>query len=731
MSTVSKLPLNNEIELITEEVDKGFEDSNLIRKFLEKRIQIEDEYAKNLQKLVKSQPSLTKLGGISGAFSVILDNTNQYCNHVIQTMQRMSEDVNTSLKNFLKELKNEQKNYILDGQNLAKERKEIFDALRNAKAKYDSVSAFPDSDQSKMKEAEEEYKQQVAAVNRYQALFHNEKLPKIQNDFQRLETMRMQRMKTNLKKYVGEWETFPQKLSLSMKASEDSVNAIDTKKDIMTFVHFNKSLNNQWPDFIFEQCDKKKKNSGWRSTVAALKNVGGGSSAGQPAPSHKDLMNSYVPNTQKQDASNNHPNAVFGVALADVMEKQRTRFPDFNVPYVLVLLVSQIKQLNGLQTEGIFRIPGHNADVIAIKKRFNEGDYTLAENNVHTVTSTLKAFMREMPQALIPDAMYEAFVSCDTGTEMANVVQKLAPVNQRCLTYMSHFLKELTLPENVQHSKMTIDNMSISFAPSLLRCSNPELFMTNIEREKNFIRVLIEAHAELLEAFPLKLGGLDSVGSGGGGGGGSTYSAPLDRSGPPPLARTYKERSDTVTAASPPPLASYHPLTSSYDDYQYPAAASAAAHSPQPPPLSSMSSDQSPSRPLPAPRQMPVPVPRQMPVPVPSQGQGHGQNLNRSLNKQQTQALQQQSSSPPPLSSSPIDAPPRVRPPRPPNAPTVNGEHHNTPTNNNNTSGGPPPPLRSPDKGGAAMSPPPLAPVDRERKFSIFSNLPPPPTMPH
>jgi len=267
----TKLPLNNETDLICDEIEKGLSDSTIIKKFLEKRAQIEEEFAKNLQKLCKSQPTLSTEGGISDAFSVIVESMNQFSSHILQSVQKINSDINEPLSLFLKDFKSEQKSFISDGLNLAKERKVVFENLRMAKSNYDSIYKDPESDPNKITVAEEEYKSQINIANSYHTSFHNDKLPKIQNDIQRLETIRMQRMKTNLKKFITEFQSIPQKYTLCLKESEDSVNAIDTKHDIMNFVNFNKSINVTTPEFIFEACEKEKKEKRMETNNVSVK----------------------------------------------------------------------------------------------------------------------------------------------------------------------------------------------------------------------------------------------------------------------------------------------------------------------------------------------------------------------------------------------------------------------------------------------------------------------------
>ncbi|KYR01703.1 RhoGAP domain-containing protein [Tieghemostelium lacteum] len=503
----TKLPANNEIELISEEIDKGLNDSTTIRKFLEKRIQIEEEYAKSLQKLCKSQPNLKKIGGITSAFAVMVENLNQYSNHILAIAQKVNDDISEPLNTFIKDLKSEHKTYVSDGQDLAKERKAVFDALRNSKSNYDSIFKDPESDASKIGIAEEEYREQISIANKYENLFHSEKLPKIQNDIQRLETIRMQKMKTNLKKFIAEFESAPIKFTQTQKESEDIVNAIDTKRDIMAFVNFNKSINTATPEFVFEACEKEKKKKGWRSTMSVLGiNIGGSSNSGANQQSERVIHTGNYSKHSHDDTSHQSPNAVFHVPIGEVMSKQKNRYPDLDVPYVLVLLVQLIKRNDGFKTEGIFRIPGHNESITLLKKQLNEGDYKVQETNVHVLASLLKLWLREMPQPLIPDALYDKAVQCENTDDLIQIVFKQLPsINQKIVTFIVSFLNDLISPDNVLLSKMNLDNVSMVFAPSFLRCTNPEKILTNVELEKYFIKILIESHSTLLDICPLNL----------------------------------------------------------------------------------------------------------------------------------------------------------------------------------------------------------------------------------
>ena len=59
----------------------------------------------------------------------------------------------------------------------------------------------------------------------------------------------------------------------------------------------------------------------------------------------------YCQNTQQQPF---HP-SMFGTTLEEVMELQKEKFPDLQLPWVVTALTDAVLQLSGPQTEGIFR----------------------------------------------------------------------------------------------------------------------------------------------------------------------------------------------------------------------------------------------------------------------------------------------------------------------------------------------------------------------------------------
>lgn len=63
--------------------------------------------------------------------------------------------------------------------------------------------------------------------------------------------------------------------------------------------------------------------------------------------------------------------SVFGQSLDHIMRSQSSTYPDRMVPVILPFLAEGIVALDGLNTEGMFRIPGDADAVAELKSRLD------------------------------------------------------------------------------------------------------------------------------------------------------------------------------------------------------------------------------------------------------------------------------------------------------------------------------------------------------------------------
>ncbi|GAU89076.1 hypothetical protein RvY_01671 [Ramazzottius varieornatus] len=188
-----------------------------------------------------------------------------------------------------------------------------------------------------------------------------------------------------------------------------------------------------------------------------------------------------------------HP-SMFGNTLEDVMQLQKERYPDRKLPWIQTTLSEEVRRLNGMRTEGIFRVPGDIDEVNMLKvrmDRWNSADC----NDPHVPTSLLKLWYRELYEPLIPASVYDLCVqNCNNSNVALRIVDQLPHINRLVLTYLIRFLQEFSEPENAAVTKMDAANLAMVMAPNCLRCmsDDPQVIFENTRKEMAFIRTLMQ-----------------------------------------------------------------------------------------------------------------------------------------------------------------------------------------------------------------------------------------------
>ncbi|KAL3884653.1 hypothetical protein ACJMK2_024775 [Sinanodonta woodiana] len=151
-----------------------------------------------------------------------------------------------------------------------------------------------------------------------------------------------------------------------------------------------------------------------------------------------------------------------------------------DVPLVLKSC-SEVIEGNGI-VDGIYRLSGITSNIQKLRLAFDEDrvpDLT-SENylqDIHSISSLLKMYFRELPNPLLTYQLYDKFADAvkDEDNKLLrihDVVQQLPPPHYRTLHYLMHHLARVAAHghETGMHSK----NLAIVWAPNLLRSKELE-----------------------------------------------------------------------------------------------------------------------------------------------------------------------------------------------------------------------------------------------------------------
>ncbi|CAG5929196.1 unnamed protein product [Menidia menidia] len=163
---------------------------------------------------------------------------------------------------------------------------------------------------------------------------------------------------------------------------------------------------------------------------------------------------------------------VFGVAIETVAQQEGVL-----VPHVVRCCVEEVER-RGMDEVGIYRISGTTGDIGALKAAFNsnlrEAVTRLRSTEVNAVSGVLKLYFRELPEPLIPTAMFQSLAKIldvqDWSTKMdsmLSLLQSCPDPNRHTFLYLLHHLQRVAQSQDV--NKMSLLNLATVFGPSLLR----------------------------------------------------------------------------------------------------------------------------------------------------------------------------------------------------------------------------------------------------------------------
>ncbi|XP_039474177.1 active breakpoint cluster region-related protein isoform X2 [Oreochromis aureus] len=168
---------------------------------------------------------------------------------------------------------------------------------------------------------------------------------------------------------------------------------------------------------------------------------------------------------------------VFGVKINVVTKRERSK-----VPYIVRQCIEEVEK-RGIDEVGIYRISGVATDIQALKSAFDTNTkdilVMLSDMDINAIAGTLKLYFRELPEPLLTDRLYPAFME---GIALSDPAAK-----ENCMMHLLRSLPEpnimtfLTLLEHLKRvaekepiNKMSLHNLATVFGPTLLRPSESE-----------------------------------------------------------------------------------------------------------------------------------------------------------------------------------------------------------------------------------------------------------------
>lgn len=187
---------------------------------------------------------------------------------------------------------------------------------------------------------------------------------------------------------------------------------------------------------------------------------------------------------------------VFGESLERIMELQACSpyLKTLRLPWILTTLGEKLIATGGMETEGIFRCAADHdliaqlrleIDCVDFRKISDELQVRLLLCNVqdpHVIAGLLKLFFRQLSEPVFPSNIYDLCLQSGQQDEQAcqRVFQEqLSNLNKDVVAYLIRLLQMLAQPDKVANTKMDNSNLSMVWAPNLLRSPDDSMRLPN------------------------------------------------------------------------------------------------------------------------------------------------------------------------------------------------------------------------------------------------------------
>lgn len=210
-------------------------------------------------------------------------------------------------------------------------------------------------------------------------------------------------------------------------------------------------------------------------------------------------LKSHTSTIDEQQGQQNLKGGIFGVPLCDA-SKNGSILWDLRVPDPVALCFQEICK-RGLTTEGIFRLSGSTSEVLWLENKINtcsseeRKGIDTSSLDIHTLTSLVKKYLRELPEPVIPNAFHEQFQATITHgftrqesyQGLSTLILKLPYYNRQLLHAI--LLMASRIQQHVDMNMMCPEALATVFAPI---CTG---FEQSLKDQMNDPHFLINKHS--------------------------------------------------------------------------------------------------------------------------------------------------------------------------------------------------------------------------------------------
>jgi len=314
------------------------------------------------------------------------------------------------------------------------------------------------------------YQAAIKAANEKAKQYYTKDLPRMFEDMQQLEKERLSILREYMKKYADiQMDILDPFKALATNLGK-KVDTMETENDMSDWVGNIIKLHGPTPElrpFAFDL----------------------------PYSSEDIKMNRLDPNQT-------NPDSLFRVTLPHIMDNQKKKHPELDVPFILPTLIKSIRALDGVKAKGIFRISPGKEELVNLRKQFEKGEFDVKADNPHLPAGLMKEWLRELSDPLVPTESYGECIIAVKDSDVPYEQQSkrvlelftaFPNITQRVIRTIGLLLKDIE--NNHEENLMTWENLAIVFAPSLLRCpsDDPMELLSNSKFETRFTSVLFKS----------------------------------------------------------------------------------------------------------------------------------------------------------------------------------------------------------------------------------------------